>query len=86
MKPNFSVLSKPKLLEEKRAFGKRIAKRLRDLRKSKKITQEQLAYKAGYSRNVIGNFEQGVNTPTAHTVWRLANALEVDICEFFKGL
>ena len=86
MKPNFSVKSKGEIAREKREFAQRIAKRLAVLRREKKITQEQLAFKAGYSRNVIGNFEQAVNSPTAHTVWRLAAALEVEPAEFFKEI
>ena len=86
MKPDFSVKSKTEIAQEKREFSKRIAKRLQQLRKSKQLTQEQLAFKAGYSRNVIGNFEQAVNSPTAHTVWRLAAALQVDPSEFFEEI
>ena len=86
VKPNFSVKTKDDLLREKREFATRIAKRLKELRKSKLLTQEQLAFKAGYSRNVIGNFEQAVNSPTAHTLWRLAAALEVEPADFFKGI
>lgn len=86
MKPDFSVKSKEEIAHEKREFAKRIASRLQELRKSKNLTQEQLAFKAGYSRNVIGNFEQAVNSPTAHTVWRLAAALEVDLSELFKEI
>lgn len=86
VKPNFSVKSKEEIAREKREFSTRVAKRLTDLRKEKGLTQEQLAFKAGYSRNVIGNFEQAVNSPTAHTVWRLAAALDVDPGEFFKSI
>lgn len=86
MKPDFSVKTKEELAREKREFSKRVAKKLTKLRKEKKMTQEQLAFKAGYSRNVIGNFEQAVNSPTAHTVWRLAAALGVDPGDFYKEI
>ncbi len=86
MKPNLSKTSKADLVQERRVFANRIAKRLQKIRKSKNMTQEQLAYKAGYSRNMIGNFEQAINSPTAHTLWRLSNALDVEVSEFFKDL
>ncbi len=86
MKPDLTLMDKAKLAKEKRAFAQRIAKRLRTICKSRKMTQEMLAYKAGYSRNVIGNFEQAINSPTAYTVWRLAHALDVDVCELVKDL
>ncbi len=79
-------MSKVELVKEKREFAKRLAKELKTIRKSKGVTQEQLAYRAGYSRNVIGNFEQAINSPTAHTVWRLSKALDTDVCELFKDL
>lgn len=86
MEPNLSLIKKAEIAREKRVFAECIAKRLKEIRLSKHMTQEQLAYKAGYSRNMVGNFEQAIYSPNAHTVWRLAHALEVDVCEVFKNL
>jgi transcriptional regulator with XRE-family HTH domain len=86
MKPNLSTLDKTTISQEKRVFAEKIGSCLKKLRESRQLTQEELAYKAGYSRNMIGNVEQAVNSPTAHTLWRIARALDADVCDFFKNI
>lgn len=49
--------------------------RVREQRRVLGLTQEQLAEKAGVSKETIGRIEQYVGSPTLITVCRLANAL-----------
>ena len=64
----------------------RFGKRLRKIRREKDITQEQLAEIIGVTGEFISNLERGKSAPSFETVEKLAQALEVDVGEFFKPL
>ena len=54
------------------------ASNLRNLRKTKGLTQAQLAEKAGMSNGAIGNYESGKMKNISYaTVFNIARALEV---------
>ena len=72
--------------KEKKEFAKRLANRVKELRLSKKLTQEELAHRAGYYRTYVGHIETATYSPSAHTIWRLAKAMDIDPGEFLKGL
>ncbi|MBI5383557.1 MAG: helix-turn-helix transcriptional regulator [Verrucomicrobia bacterium] len=62
-----------------RKLGKRIA----DLRRSKKLTQEQLAEAVGCSVEFISLVERGVNAPSVAGLEKFAEALRVEVKELF---
>jgi transcriptional regulator with XRE-family HTH domain len=62
-----------------RKLGQRIA----TLRKSKKLTQEQLAEKVGFSVEFVSLVERGVNAPSVAGLEKFARALRVDVKEMF---
>jgi len=64
-------------------FQKAFGKNLRELRKSRAITQETLAEKSELSLQHIGAIERGVGNPSLNSVERIANALDVSINELF---
>lgn len=70
---------------EKKEFAIKIGRHLRKIREGKKISQEDLSEKAGYYRTYVGQIEQGLYSPSAHTIWRLSHALGMSLSEFFKG-
>lgn len=53
------------------------------MRKEKRITQEDFATDSGFDRGYISGVERGVRNPSAQVLERLANALQVDVAEFF---
>lgn len=59
-------------------------KRLRYLRRSKDMTQEQLAEAAGISVEFVSNIERGVNAPSFETIEKIAQVLRVPIQELFN--
>jgi len=62
------------------AAGPAFGARLRELRRERGLTQEQLAEKAGISTDVIAKLEQGKKTGARlATVCQLAGALGVDV-------
>ncbi len=60
-------------------FGKRI----KELRKQKKLTQEQLGELVGIDYKQIGNIETGTYFTTMPTLEKIAKALNVEIVELF---
>ena len=58
--------------------------RLRDLRKQRGITQEQLAEAASISVDFLSLVERGVNAPSFETLEQLSYALDVPVKEFFN--
>ncbi len=61
-------------------FGKRI----KELRKNKKLTQEQLGELVGIDFKQIGNIETGTYFTTMPTLEKIAKALDVEIYELFN--
>jgi transcriptional regulator with XRE-family HTH domain len=53
------------------------AQRLRELRKSKNLSQTELGQLAGLHYTHIGRFERGASRPSGDTLMRLADALGV---------
>ena len=53
------------------------AKVLREVRKQRGMSQEQLGFESGYHRTYIGMLERGLMNPTLRTILSVASALEV---------
>ena len=62
------------------AFGNR----LREIRTKKRISQEDLALKAGVDRSYMGRLERGELNPTLTKICQLSEALEIDVVDFFS--
>lgn len=61
-------------------FGERV----RDLRKERGLSQEQLAFKADLHRTYIGMIERAEKNITLINIEKIANALDVPISDFLK--
>ncbi len=61
------------------AFGDKV----RELRKEKGISQEELSYKADLHRTYIGMIERAEKNLTLTNIEKIAKALDVDIKELF---
>jgi transcriptional regulator with XRE-family HTH domain len=70
-------MSKKKVLIE---FGEKV----RELRKEKGISQEELSYKADLHRTYIGMIERAEKNITLINIEKIAKALEVEISELLK--
>ena len=58
-------------------------RRLRQLRRQKDLTQEQLADAAGISVDMLSNIERGVNAPSFETLAKLAATLGMEVEALF---
>lgn len=62
---------------------KQFGKRIKQIRKAVKLTQESLAEKAGLSVEYISRLERGVSQPSFKTFEALAKSLNVNAKDFF---
>lgn len=62
----------------------RFGHRVKQLRKEKNLTQEQLAHKCGLHKNYIGMVERGERNPSLINIEIIANGLEIEISDFFR--
>lgn len=70
-----------KLMNAKEQIGKRI----RELRNSQKISQEQLALKADIDRTYMTGVENGRRNVSIILIDKIIKALEISYEDFFKG-
>lgn len=69
--------------------GAHVAKygrRMRELRKERGLSQEELAHRAGLHYTYIGGIERGERNPALVNISRISTALEVSPAEFFSVL
>ena len=58
--------------------------KIAEVRRSKGISQEELAIKSGVSRSIISNLETGAaDVTTTGTLEKIASALEVKVTDLF---
>lgn len=64
------------------AFGQRI----RQLRKSRALSQENLAFSAGVHRTYVGMIERGEKNITLSNIRKMADAFGISVSELLKDL
>lgn len=62
---------------------KRLGRRIAELRRARKLTQEQLAERVGYSVEFISLVERGVNAPSVAKLATFSEVLRVEVRELF---
>jgi transcriptional regulator with XRE-family HTH domain len=55
--------------------------RIKQLRRERRLTQDQLADRAGLSRNYLSQIETGARTPNITRLQQIARALSVDLMD-----
>lgn len=63
-------------------FGRRV----KQLRKDRNLTQEDLAFKIGVDRSYMGFIERGEKNPTLKNIDKLAKAFGIKISILFDGV
>ncbi|MBI2932826.1 MAG: helix-turn-helix transcriptional regulator [Planctomycetes bacterium] len=64
-------------------FLKNLGQHVRELRRARGWSQEELAHAAGLSRTYMGTVELGMKQPSLRTLFRIAEALNVSMAEIF---
>ncbi|HEX4182983.1 MAG TPA: helix-turn-helix transcriptional regulator [Caulobacteraceae bacterium] len=65
---------------------KALGREIRRHRRAKKLSQEQLAERAGLHRNYIGYLERGENSARIVTLFQITDALGIGLAELVAGL
>ncbi len=60
-------------------FGKKVCERIREIRKSMKLTQSQFAEIAGLSEDSVGKIERGDTVPTIDTLHKISTGLKIPV-------
>lgn len=63
---------------------KKLAIRIKELRKTYKITQDELSFRAGIGRSTLGNIETAQNDVTFSKIYRIAQAFNMSLSEFLN--
>lgn len=68
------------------AINEQLGMRIRYLRKNKGLSIEDLALEADVNKNYLSDLERGKRNPSLLILEAIANALNVDLSELFKGI
>jgi transcriptional regulator with XRE-family HTH domain len=72
-------------LEEQEVL-KLVGRKIRELRKMKVLSQEKLGELANFHFSYIGRVENGKKNISLNNLTRIANALEVNVSDFFSDI
>jgi len=70
--------------KEEQLFIYKFGNHLRAMRLEKNLSQEMLANDANIPINQIGRIERGEISTSLNTIYKIANALEIDIKDLFN--
>lgn len=65
--------------------AKLLGERIRDLRKSQSLTQQELGEKAALSGQFIGEIERGNQNPSIKVLLKIAEVLDIELLELFQN-
>lgn len=63
----------------------KIGIRIKELRNEKGLSQEKLSYVCELDRTYIASIEQGKRNVSIANIEKIATALNISICDFFKS-
>ncbi len=86
MKKEMDELTPAEAKKLRTQVSKKVGKSLRRIRKDKGVSQEQLAHGAGLYRTYIGHIETGTRLPNVFTLWRISQALGIDLSELLEDV
>ena len=66
-------------------INKRVGQKIREYRKSRGLSQEQLAFKAGLHRAYIGHIERGEKNIGLINLEKISKSLSIETTELLKA-
>jgi transcriptional regulator with XRE-family HTH domain len=67
-----------------KTIEKRFGERVRELRQTKGLSQEELSFRAKVHRTYLGSIERGERNPALKNIAAIAKALDVSLSELFS--
>jgi XRE family transcriptional regulator, regulator of sulfur utilization len=79
--------SRPRIAERAPSASvlENVASRLKELRRERRLSLQELAEVSGVSRSLLSEIERGETNPTLATLWNLTQALNVDIAALVEA-
>ncbi|TMU55553.1 helix-turn-helix domain-containing protein [Flagellimonas algicola] len=74
-----------KLSQDEKEFLKTLGERIRKIRKSQNLTQQDLGFQAQVHDNLVGRVERGEMGTNVLNLYKLAKVLNVDLNEFLEA-
>ena len=74
------------MAEDQKAPLRRLGRRIKQLRKRRHLSQDQLAERAGISSKHLSEIERGNANITMLAIIAIANSLSVDVAELVRGI
>jgi len=72
---------------DKNQFGKKLGTRIRTLREKKGISVREFeTYENSVDRQALSKIENGITVPTAYTLYKIAQILEVSVSDLLKDI
>jgi transcriptional regulator with XRE-family HTH domain len=71
--------------ENRGVMVKKFGSNIREIRRRKNLTQEQVAELARINPKYLGEIERGLKNPTARIIQKLADALDVRLCDIVSA-
>jgi transcriptional regulator with XRE-family HTH domain len=71
---------------ERDQFNKLLGKNIQEVRSEVGLTQEDLAHNSGMCRTYIGAIERGEKTISAYKLYKISNALGIDVATLLNKL
>lgn len=65
---------------------KRVGLLIRDRRKAKGWSQEELSFRAGKHRTFVSSIERGTKNATVNSIHAIAKAMDLTVSELLEGL
>ncbi len=73
-------------MSDKEKLQKAIGKRIKELRESKNIPQQDLAYACNFEKSNMARLEAGNTNPTLYTLKKIAENLKIPLEDLVKDL
>lgn len=73
-------------MSDKEQLQKAIGKRIKAIRESKNIAQQDLAYACNFEKSNMARLEAGNTNPTLYTLKKIAENLQVNLEDLVKNL
>jgi len=71
---------------KQRTAGKYVCGKIRDIRKSLKLTQAEFAEIVNISEDSVGKIEREITVPTVDTIFKIAKALKLPITDLLPAM
>lgn len=71
---------------EDKALLEKVGNRIKEIRESKNITQQELAARCDFEKSNMSRIESGNTNPTLLTLYKICTSLDISLEELMSGV